>query len=209
MRQRQVVVGAHPRRQPKPDFFCRNADVIGDHARRENDARQTEMKQRPQPAGADLQRGIGIIGLSHENLPGRKYFPLPLVGRGRGGGVRRWTNVDGCASVHDPTPPSPRGGGGRRGGDVYRVCATRAGARAMTASSWSRSLSKSARVAPSSTRPRGSFTFIGSTKRSLMRISKCTCEPVDIPVEPTKPMIWPWRTLVPTSRPRANGVMWP
>src|SRR5580700_1713953 len=97
----------------------------------------------------------------------------------------------------------------RREGKVYRDCATRAGARAMTASSRSRSLSNWASVAPSSTRPRGSFTFIGSTKRSLMRISKCTWEPVDNPVEPTKPMIWPWRTFEPTSRPRANAVMWP
>ena len=27
---------------------------------------------------------------------------------------------------------------------------------------------------------------------------ECTCEPVDSPDEPTKPMIWPWRTWLPT-----------
>ena len=61
--------------------------------------------------------------------------------------------------------------------DQRVVCATRGGvarlgpARLIMLSSRSRSLSKLASVAPSSTRPRGSRNFIGSTVRPLTMIS--------------------------------------
>ena len=81
--------------------------------------------------------------------------------------------------------------------------ATRAGLRAMMPSRRSRSFSKAVRMEPRSSRPRGSLMRMGSTKRLLMRISKCRCGPVDRPVEPAKPITWPWRTCSPSFTPAA------
>src|SRR5680860_1777780 len=83
------------------------------------------------------------------------------------------------------------------------------GSSCMRASMRRRSLWKAASSRPSSCRPRGTAMVMGLTNLLLIRTSKWQCGPVDAPVEPTKPMIWPCFTWAPGLEPGVKRIMWP
>src|SRR6202042_955564 len=108
MRQRQMLIGAPPRREPEFDVAGRYAEPVRRHVQREQQPCQVEMKQRPKPARSHFKPLAGVIGLAHQNLPNPSP---PSWGGGVGGGVARLNaNVDARASPPDPHPSLPTRG---------------------------------------------------------------------------------------------------